>query len=109
MDNLSALRGLCNAICNTFYPDRAAMEMMLFNEQLGPCDDAKPKDIKLLKLAIRLVKGYVEASRSENGVSTSVNTAAIDDAIKDWCVDYGLDADDYILSQTTIEDGSNRW
>lgn len=43
MDNLKALRGLCNAICNTFYPDRGAMEMMLFNEGIDSDAEATPK------------------------------------------------------------------
>lgn len=109
MDNLSALRGICNAICNTFYPDRAALEVLLFNESISPTDDAFPKDSRLLKIAIKLVHGYVESSRSENGVSTSVNADAVDKNIRFWCEDYGLDADEYVLTQRTIEDGSNLW
>lgn len=108
MDNLTALRGLCNAICSTFYPDIHAMAMMLFNEGIEAEDEATAKDPALLKIAIRLVKGYVESSRSEGGVSYDIDTDKIDDNIKDWCDDYGLDASDFI-SLKTIENGSNLW
>ena len=73
MDNKSALRGLCNALCNTFYPDNAAIEVMLFNEGIQACDDARPKDVSLLKLAIKLVMGYCETSRTETMVLTLTN------------------------------------
>ena len=109
MDNLKALKSICNAICSTFYPDRAVMEVMLFNEGISVDAVATPKDVTLFKVAIRLVKGYVENSRSENGVSTSVNEDAVNENIRIWCKDYGLDAEDYLLSVKTIENGSNLW
>ena len=109
MDNLKALRSICNAICNTFYPDRATMEIMLFNEGISIDAEATPKDVKLFRVAIRLVKGYVESSRNENGVSISVREDAINENIRIWCKDYGLDGDDYLLSVKTIENGSNLW
>lgn len=108
MDNLSALRGLCNAICSAFYPDRATMEMMLFNEGITSTDTATPKDATLLRLAIRLVKGFVESSRSENGVSVSIDTDKVDENIAMWCDEYGIDADD-LTTLKTIEDGTSRW
>lgn len=67
------------------------------------------KDEKLFRVAVRLVRGYVESSRTENGVSTSVREDAINENIKLWCKDYGLDADDYLISVKTIENGSNLW
>lgn len=109
MDNLKALKSICNAICSTFYPDSAVMEVMLFNEGISVDAEATPKDVNLFKVAIRLVKGYVENSRSENGVSTSVNEDAVNENIRIWCKDYGLDAEDYLLSVKTIENGSNLW
>lgn len=60
-------------------------------------------------MAVRLVKGYVESSRNENGVSTSVDRKAVDQSIAQWCEDYGLDAEDFVLSIKTIENASNRW
>lgn len=109
MDNLSALRGLCNAICSPFYPDRPAMEMMLFNEGIDAAAEATPKDETLLRVAIRLVRGFVESSRSENGVSVSVDTDKVDENIALWCNEYGIDADEFLTSLKTIEDGSDRW
>ncbi len=108
MDNLSALRGLCNAICSAFYPDRATMEMMLFNAGISAAATAAPKDAELLRVAIRLVKGFVESSRSENGVAVSIDTGKIDENIAMWCDEYGIDADD-LTTLKTIEDGSSRW
>lgn len=110
MNNQRALSSLCNAIANTFYPDNATIELVLFNEGIDPKAEATPKDEKLFRVAVRLVMGYVEASRSENGVSTSVREDAIEESIKYWCNIYGLDADDIIPdSLRVIEDGSNLW
>lgn len=110
MNNLKALSSLCNAIANTFYPDNSTIELVLFNEGIDPQAEATPKDETLFRVAIRLVIGYVESSRSENGVSTSVREYAIKESIKYWCNIYGLDAEDFILeSLRTIEDGSNLW
>jgi len=109
MDNLSALKGMCNAICSTFYPDLAAMQMMLFNAGIAPHDEATPKDPKVLKAAIKLVQGYVESSRSEGGISTSIDRDKVNSNIRLWCSEYGLDADDYLSSQSSIENGSNLW
>lgn len=72
MDNLTATRSLCNAIANTFYPDNATIEFALFNEGIDAKAEATPKDPMIFRVAARLVIGYVENSRSENGVSTSV-------------------------------------
>lgn len=109
MDNITALRGLCNAIASTFYPDETTMELTLFNEDYNPNTLAQPKDPKLLRMAISLVKGYVEASRSESGVSASVNVDAIEASIKHWCKEYGLDAVDVLNDGVTISDGSDLW
>ncbi len=109
MDNFTALRSLCNAICNTFYPDNNTMALMLFNEGISPSAEATPKDAAILKLAIKLVQGYIETSRSEGGVATSISTDKVNDNIKRWCADYGLNAEEYLNSLKTIENGSNLW
>lgn len=110
MDNLKALSSLCNAIANTFYPDHSTIVIVLINEGIDPQEEATPKDETLFRLAIRLVMGYVESSRSENGVSTSVREDAIKESIKYWCNIYGLDAEDFIPeSLRIIEDGSKLW
>ena len=109
MDNLSALRSLCNAICSAFFPDRSTMEMMLYNEGIDSTAAAAQKDVTLLRLAIRLVKGFVESSRSENGVSVSIDTDKVDENIAMWCDEYGIDADELATSLKTIENGSDLW
>ena len=108
MDNLTALRGLCNALCSSFYPDITTMTLVLYNEGLDAMDEAAPKDVTILKLAIKLVKGYIETSRTEGGVSVSIDIDKIDDAIKEWCDDYGLDASEFVQLKT-IENGSHLW
>ncbi len=110
MDNLTALRSLCNAICNTFYPDNATIELVLFNEGIDPKGEAVQKDEEIFRMAISLVMGYIESSRSENGVSTAVKEDAIKESIRYWCGIYGLDADDILGDYIrVIEDGSNLW
>lgn len=110
MNNQKALGSLCNAMANTFYPDNQTIELALFNEGIDPQAEAAPKDEKLFRVAVRLVMGYVESSRTENGVSTSVREDVIVYGIKSWCEVFGLDADDVISdSFRVIEDGSNLW
>lgn len=110
MNNLKALSSLCNAIANTFYPDNSTIELVLINEGIDPQAEATPKDETLFRVAICLVMGYVESSRSENGISTSVREDAIKESIKYWCNIYGLDAEDFIPeSLRIIEDGSKLW
>lgn len=110
MTNRTVIRNLCNAIVNTFYPDMATIDVMLFNEDIEGDDAPEPKDPTLFRIAVRLVKGYVEKSRNENGLSTAVNEDAVNSSIRFWCGEYGLDADEVLGdSVRVIEDGSNLW
>lgn len=111
MDNLTATRSLCTAICNTFYPDKAAVEIALFNSGINPEAEATPKDVDVFKVAVRLVMGYVEGSRSEGGVSTSVRSEdAVKQSIRIWCSDYGVEAEEVMPdSLTVIDDISDLW
>ena len=110
MKNAVALRNLCNAIANTFYPDISTIELVLINEGIDPQADATPKDETLFRLAVSLVMGYVESSRSENGVSTSVMPDAVEKSIRYWCNIYGLDADEILSDYLRVmEDGSKLW
>ena len=110
MDNLTALRNLCNAIVNTFYPDQGTLELVLFNECIDATAAATTKDPSIFKLAVSLVMGYVEGSRNENGVSTSVRDEAVKESIKYWCNIYDLDADEVLSDYVrVIEDGTHRW
>lgn len=110
MTNIAALNSLCNAIANTFYPDDSTLRMALFNAEIEPEADATPKDPNIFRVAVALVRGYVEASRSENGVSTSVMQEAVDKSLNWWCNYYGLDAEEELGgSLNIIDDISSRW
>lgn len=110
MTNLRALSSLCNAIANTFYPDKATLELELFNEGIEANAEATPKDPKIFRIAVRLIHGYIESSRSENGVSTSVREDAIKESLAIWCRHYGLNAEDELSDYLrVIENGTNLW
>lgn len=110
MKNVEALRTLCNAIANTFYPDTATLEFALFNEGVEAQAEAIPKDATIFRVAVGLIKGYVESSRSEGGVSTSVKEDAVKESLLYWCNFYGLDAADELSDYVrVIDDVSNMW
>lgn len=110
MKNAVALRSLCNAMANTFYPDKDTVELVLFNEGIDPEAEATPKDEAIFRVAVSLCMGYVESSRAENGVSTSVLADALKESVRHWCSAYGLDADDVLSDYLVVkEDGSNLW
>lgn len=110
MTNIEALRSLCNALANTFYPDDATMRFALFNQDLDAESDAAPKDPTIFRTAVSLVKGYVEGSRTENGVSTSVKEDAVEKSLLYWCNVYGLDASEELGDfMRMIGDASNMW
>lgn len=108
MTNIETLRTLCNAIANTFYPDDATLKFALFNEGINADADATPKDVSIFRVAVGLIRGYVEASRTENGVSTSVSQDAVTQSLSYWCNVYGVDADEIIADVlNVIDDVSN--
>lgn len=110
MKNIEALSRLCNAIANTFYPDTATLEFALFNQGVEAQAEAAPKDPEIFRGAVGLVKGYVESSRSEGGISTSVMQDAVEKSLVHWCNFYGLDvADELSDFVRVIDDGSNMW
>lgn len=110
MKNAVALRSLCNAIANTFYPDKDTLDLALFNEGIDPQADATPKDAAIFRVAISLCMGYIEGSRTENGISTSVMQDTVKESIRYWCNMYGLDADDILSDYLVVkEDGSHLW
>lgn len=109
MDNLTATSYLCTAICSSFYPDDRAVEIAIFNANMLATDEAIPRDPNIFKIAVSLVRGYVESSRSEGGVSVGVSRNAVEDAIKAWAKDYGVDEEEIALKPKTIENGSLMW
>lgn len=110
MNNLKALRTLCNAIANTFYPDESTLQLALLNESVDAEAEATAKDPQIFRAAVKLVHGYVESSRSEGNVSTSVREDAIEKSLLVWCNYYGLSAEDELSdSLRVLEDGSRMW
>lgn len=110
MTNLEALSSLCTSIANTFYPDSAVLRLTLFNEGVDADAEAQAKDVKIFRCAVCLVMGYVEASRSEGSVSTSVQQDAVEKSLNYWCNIYGLDADEELSDyKRTISDATNLW
>lgn len=108
MTNLEILRSRCTAIASSFYPDSNVMEVALFDAGIDPAEDATPKDIALVKVALALVAGFVETSRGEGSESVSTKWEAVTANMKRVCGEYGLDASDY-MEVSRISDASNLW
>ena len=109
MTNLEALKAQCKLICNTCYVDTDVAELSLLNGGIGPLDEFKPGDKSIIVAALDLVKGWVETSRSENGISVSTDSRKLEKSIVYWCGKAGVDASEYVDSLSVIEDGSNLW
>ena len=110
MTNKEALKSLCTAICSAFYPDSNVLDLALLNAGIIAEQIAQPKDVAILKTAVSLVKGFVETSRSEGGISVGIDQAKIDKSIKVWCAAYGADEAEIMGDAvSSIEDGSILW
>lgn len=110
MTNSEALKYTCNMLANTFYPDDQTIELALFNAGMEAGTEAFSMDAGIFRIAVRLVLGYVEGSRTENGISTSVKKD-VRDSIRIWAPQYGLDADELLddVQQSSIEDITHIW
>lgn len=108
-NNLEALKAQCKLICNTCYVDDDVARLMLLNAGIeeGGLPTANNPDI--VKAAILIVKGWVETSRTENGISASVDVASVKKNIVFWCGQSGLDASEYVDDLIVIDNGSNLW
>ena len=109
--NLEALKARCKVICNTCYVDTDAAVDVLMREGLEP-DETANDDRTITKCAIIIVKGWVETSRTDNGISAAINHDAIKKSIVFWCnqCSPALDASEFIGEElTTIADGSSLW
>ena len=106
--NLEALRAKCKLICNTCYVDDDVLKDVLTDAGILPDGEASGTSAALLvECAIPVVKGWVETSRSEGGISSSIDREAVEKNILFWCQRYGLDASEYLSeSMTVIQDGS---
>lgn len=109
MTNFEAIKAQCKLICNTCFVDGDVIKLMLLNEGLAELDEATPNDPTLIRIAIMIVKGWVETSRSENGISASIDMAALKNNIMFWCRQAGLDASEFVDDLITFDDGSNLW
>ena len=104
MTNKEALRNLCNAMANTFYPDQGTIELALFNEGIDAAAEATPKDPEIFRLAVGLIRGMVVSINKSNGLTVSAGKVRhknrwatvdvqsnIELSIKHYCKLYGID------------------
>lgn len=108
MTNLEILRSRCTAIASSFYPDRNVLEVALFDAGINPADEATPNDVEMIKVALRLVRGFVETSRGEGRVSVGTDWDAVKTNIIQTAKDAGLDPAEY-TELSTITDRSDIW
>lgn len=109
MNNREALKAQCKLICNTCYVDSDVAEYSLLSAGLNPESGAEIGSAALIKLAIEIVKGWVETSRSENGISAAIDMPTLQNNIIYWCGKAGLDASDYVDGIVSLESGSDLW
>lgn len=109
MTNSEALRAQCKTICNTCYVDSDVLQLALLNADIDGDGEATANDPTIIATAIQIVKGWVETSRSENGISTAIDMAAVETNIKYWCGVAGLDASEYLEDIVTLESGTDLW
>lgn len=109
MTNLEALRAQCKLICNTCYVDSDVLQLALYNAGIETDGTATAKDPEIIRTAIVIVKGWVETSRTENGISASVDAASIRNSIIYWCSEAGLDASEFVDETITLDSGSDLW
>lgn len=109
MTNSEALRAQCKLICNTCYVDTDVLSLALLNAGIGEGDTATPNDPAIIRAAILIIKGWVETSRSENGISAAIDMPALENNIKYWCAKAGLDASELVDGLISLESGSDLW
>lgn len=107
--NFEACRAKCKLICNTCYVDKDVIEDVLESHSISP-DGQGGSDASLMECAILIVRGWVETSRSEGGISTSIDMEAVKNNILFWCGQYDLDAEELLSgSLSVIDNASNLW
>lgn len=109
MTNLEALRAQCKLICNTCYVDSDVLQLALRNAGIEADGEATAKDPAIVREAIVIVKGWVETSRSESGLSASIDAAAVKNSIIFWCGEAGLDASEFVDDTITLDSGADLW
>lgn len=109
VSNFEACRAKCKLICNTCYVDKDVIYDVLDGKGIDP-ETSGAEDATLMECAILIVRGWVETSRSEGGISTSIDMEAVKNNILFWCGRYGLDAEELLSgSLSTIDNASNLW
>lgn len=109
LTNSDAVRAKCKLICNTCYVDSDVLAATLSDVGLEADVTATPNDPLIVECAILIVKGWVETSRSENGISTSIDKDKLEQNILFWCNRAGLDASEFLNDLVTVENGSDLW
>jgi len=105
-----AVRAKCKLICNTCYVDDDVLNDILLDHGFEPDDIAQSENnAAIMECAILIVKGWVETSRSEGGISTSIDMESVKNNILFWCGRTGLDASEYLSELSVIDDGSKLW
>ena len=107
--NSDAVRAKCKLICNTCYVDNYVLAATLLDAGLSADSEAEPNNPKIVECAILIVKGWVETSRSEGGISTSIDADKLQQNIMFWCNRAGLDASEFVDGLVTVENGSDLW
>ena len=108
-NNLEALKAQCKLICNTCYVDDDVARLVLLDAGLDADSDPSANNPDIVRAALLVVKGWVETSRSENGISASVDVESVKKSIIFWCGKAGLDASEYVDDLVVIDNGSNMW
>ena len=110
MTNLEALQAQCKLICNTAYVDRDVANLTILKGELDPQGEfSLADDKKIIIMSLDIVKGWVETSRSENGISVSMDPQKVEQNMIYWCGKAGVDASKFLSTVSVIEDGSNLW
>lgn len=107
--NFEAVRAKCKLVCNTCYVDKDVIYDVLNSHTIDP-EGEDGDDASLMECAILIVRGWVETSRSEGGISAAIDMESVRNNILFWCGRYGLDAEELLSgSLSEIDNASNLW
>lgn len=110
MTNKEALISWCKRLNSMASIDENSVELSLSEVGIDPTSVYDNADGKLMLMcAIGIVRGSVETSKSENGISVSIDVDSINNNIRYWCNRYGIDSNGLTIGKTTIKDISNMW
>ena len=83
--------------------------LSLFNAGIDATAEATANNPDIISTAILIVNGWVETSRSESGISVSVDIDNVKKSIMFWCNKAGLNASEYVDDIVVFDNGSNLW